>query len=209
MTEAPHDDESEPGALAVVDDNDIAPTGPRTADLYEAQYMKGQGAVLHRAKERAPKMLQAAMVLPALTMVVPGIVLGGLFGGIVFGVAALMSVVMWATFSVLRVTVSEGQVNIQYGVFGPTIPMHSIASAEATTYDWKKYGGWGIRRSREGEWIYTMPGDGGRAVRIRWTDESGKAKVTLVGSKAPGELASAIETARRRAAAKTDIPALE
>ncbi|MEM6996610.1 MAG: hypothetical protein AAF721_39265 [Myxococcota bacterium] len=191
------EDEQPEDALAVVDSAEIAQAGTRSADLYEAQYMQGQGAVLHRAKERAPKLLQLAMVLPALT-VLPMVVVGGWVGGLAFGLAAVMSVVMWALFSVLRVTVSEGQVNVQYGLFGPTIPIASIASAEATTYDWKKFGGWGIRRSRDGEWIYNMPGDQGRAVRITWTDDKGKRKVTLVGSKTPDTLAAAIATARGR-----------
>jgi hypothetical protein len=104
---------------------------------------------------------------------------------------------VWMLFSVLRVTVSEGRVNVQYGVFGPTIPMHAIESAEATRYDWKKFGGWGIRRSRDGEWIYNMPGDGGRAVRIVWRDAQGNRKVTLVGSREPEALAKAIHRGRR------------
>ena len=41
----------------------------------------------------------------------------------------------------------------------------SIESATAVDYKWTRYGGWGIRRGRDGEWLYNMPGDGGKAVR--------------------------------------------
>ena len=61
---------------------------------------------------------------------------------------------------------SERAVKIQFGLFGPTIPMEAIVNAEAISYDWKKFGGWGIGYSR-GEWMYNVPGDGGRAVPSR------------------------------------------
>ena len=190
------EDDDESTALATRDSDDLLPVSARTPDAYEAKYMKGQGMVLHRAKERAPKALQALTFLPfAITL--PGLVAS--VGALWFIVPALvLSLAVWGLFSVLRVTVSEGQVNVQYGLFGPTIPIAQIESAEATTYDWKKFGGWGIRRSLDGEWIYNMPGDKGRAVRIVWRDTKGNRKVTLVGSKTPRELAQAIAQARSK-----------
>ena len=59
----------------------------------------------------------------------------------------------------------------------------------------------------DGEWIYNMPGDGGRAVRIRWRNAKGKAKVTLIGTKEPEALADAIARARRALPAGGDGPA--
>lgn len=195
-------------ALAVVSSDELASVSARSPDAYEAQYMQGQGMVLYRAKERAPKLMQLALLLPILT-VLPVMLVGGMVSALAFGVGAAFSVAMWALFSVLRVTVSEGQVNIQYGLFGPSIPIAAIENAEATTYDWKRFGGWGIRRSRDGEWIYNMPGDKGRAVRITWRDDKGTRRVTLVGSKTPDTLASAIAAARAKGAASADTRALE
>ena len=195
-------------ALATRETDDLVPAGTRDPDAYEAKYMKGQGMVLHRAKERAPKALQALMLLPAIGSL-PSLAVG--WAGIPIVLFSLvLSVVLWGLFSVLRVTVSEGQVNVQYGLFGPTIPISQIESAEATTYDWKKFGGWGIRRSLDGEWIYNMPGDKGRAVRIVWRDTKGNRKVTLVGSKTPQELAQAIAQARSKSLSGTPAqPALD
>ncbi|MGB1277217.1 MAG: hypothetical protein ACPG77_15845, partial [Nannocystaceae bacterium] len=107
-----------------------------------------------------------------------------------------------------RVTVSQGTVNIQYGLFGPKIPMAAIESAEATTYDWKRFGGWGIRRSVKGEWIYNMPNDGGNAVRITWRNNKGKRVVTLVGTREAQNVAAAIAKAQRMLPAGEQTPAL-
>lgn len=173
------------------------PDGTRTPDAYEKKYMAGEGLVLHRAKERAPWQLNAIMGGSAAAMLLPLFVgASGAWIAPLIGLPILF--VTWMLFSVLRVTVSEGHVNIQYGLFGPKIPIDSITHAEATTYDWKKFGGWGIKRSWSGEWIYNMPGDGGRAVRIEWTTAKGRKRVTLVGSKEPQALAAAIEQARGR-----------
>jgi hypothetical protein len=108
-----------------------------------------------------------------------------------------MGIFLWALFSVLRFTISERAVVVQYGLFGPTIPIESIESAEAVDYDWKKFGGWGIRRSLDGEWMYNMPGDGGRALRIVWTDKHGERRITGIGMPAPEPAAAAIAQARR------------
>lgn len=43
---------------------------------------------------------------------------------------------------------------VPYGVFGPEIPVAAIELCEATTYDWKKFGGRGIRRGGAREWLY-------------------------------------------------------
>ncbi len=167
----------------------------RTPDPYEEKYMGGEGMVLHRAKERAPWQLNALLGVGFASSLLP-LFLGAPGAWIAPLIALPIMFVTWMLFSVLRVTVSQGYVNIQYGLFGPKIPIASISKAEATTYDWKKFGGWGIKRSWSGEWIYNMPGDGGKAVRIEWTNDKGKSVVTLIGSKEPQTLAAAIAQAR-------------
>lgn len=177
--------------------------GPRTPDLYERKYMTGEGLVMHRAKAKAPKWLQAMLLLPAGAMIPVAFFATG--GWLAAAITLPLAFLMWVLFSVLRVTVSEHHVNIQYGLFGPKIPIRAIESAEATTYDWMKFGGWGIKRSIDGEWIYNMPGDRGRAVRIVWRNAKGRRRVTLIGSKEHHELARAIDEARG-AADRTSLP---
>jgi hypothetical protein len=166
---------------------------PKAVDEYERQYMQGHGAVLHRTKRPAPKWLQVALAssgISGLAMLFTPAWVAGL-------VLIPMGIFLWALFSVLRFTISERAVVVQYGLFGPTIPIESIESAEAVDYDWKKFGGWGIRRSLDGEWMYNMPGDGGRALRIVWTDKHGERRITGIGMPAPEPAAAAIAQARR------------
>lgn len=167
---------------------------PRTPDAYESEYMRSEGLTLYRDKSRAPWQLHAlfgsmTLLSTAAAFTAPGAWIGAL------GTAGLLAF-MWLLFSVLRVSVSEKHVNVQYGLFGPKIPIEAIESAEAIEYDWKSFGGWGIRMNREGEWMYNMPGDGGRAVRIAWRDTKGRARVTYVGSLQSEHLAGQIAQAR-------------
>lgn len=165
----------------------------RLPDAYEQKFMAGEGTVLYRDKRRAPWPLHAAIAAAA------AIVLGGAVASgelLVLAIALPLLALIWVLFSVLRVTVSERVVTVQLGLFGPEIPVGAIELCEATTYDWKKFGGWGIRRSREGEWIYNMPGDGGHAVRMVWRDRRGRRRVTLIGSRHADQLASKIRGAR-------------
>ncbi|EYF08803.1 DUF3093 family protein [Chondromyces apiculatus] len=110
-------------------------------------------------------------------------------------ISVLMSLI-WILFSVLRVTVTARSVYIQYGLFGPHIPLDRITRCEAATYDWKRYGGWGIRRGADGSKAYNIMGDAGRAVRIVWRDDRGKEQVYLIASPNPEALAAAIQRAR-------------
>lgn len=162
-------------------------------DLYERKYMAGEGVVLYRDKSRAPWPLHAIFLTLITASTVAAVASGAAFA-LAFNLPILL--IIWLLFAVLRVTVSEGAVNVQYGLFGPKIPIAAIESAEAVTYDWKKFGGWGIRRSRDGSWIYNMPGDGGHAVKIVWRDTKGRRRTTLVGSLHSTRLAEQIQRAR-------------
>ncbi len=176
----------EPKALVRVEE-------ARLPDAYEQKFMAGEGMVLYRDKRRAPWPLHALLGVSALTVIGASVASGELLA---LAIALPLLALIWVLFSVLRVTVSAGTVTVQYGLFGPEIPVGAIELCEATTYDWKKFGGWGIRRSRQGEWIYNMPGDGGHAVRIVWRDRKGRRRVTLIGSRHADQLASKIKGAR-------------
>lgn len=185
---------------------DLVPVAETRADLYERKFMPGQGVVLYRDKARAGWPLYAIFGLSTLAMLGSAAASGAwLTVALVLPLVALLCLL----FSVLRVTVSEGSVKVQYGLFGPEIPIAAIESAEATRYDWKRFGGWGIRRGRGGEWIYNMPGDGGNAARIVWRDGRGKRRVTLIGSKRAETLAAAVQRARTALPAGVERKALK
>jgi len=185
---------------------DLVPVAEaRTPDLYERKFMAGQGVVLHRDKHRAGGAMHAIFGASVLTMVVVTAATGQWLA-LLFSLPLMA--LAWLLFSVLRVTVSAGSVNVQYGLFGPEIPIAAIESAEATSYDWKRFGGWGIRRNFQGEWIYNMPGDGGRAVRLVWRDAKGRRRVVLIGSPRAEALAEAVQGARAALPASPERAAL-
>lgn len=162
-------------------------------DPYERQYMKGEGAVLHRDRMVAGKVFN--LFLLAVGSVSIGVPLLAGAPWVTTLLSASILAMVWLFFGVLRTTVSERSVNVQYGLIGPRIPVQAITALEVVDYDWTQYGGWGIRRGPEG-WMYNMMGDGGRAVRIEWTDAKGRSKVTFVGTRGADRLGEAIERAR-------------
>ncbi len=185
MVGSPSDPEGQ-RSLAVRDE-------PAALDEYERQYMRGHGAVLYREKRPVPRWMQLALASSTLTGL--GLLLTPTwFIGLLLIPSGFL---LWALFSVLRFTISERAVSIQYGMFGPTIPTDAIVRAEAIDYDWKKFGGWGIRRSFGGEHMYNVPGDGGRAVRIEWIDAQGRRHITNIGTPNADAAAAALEQARR------------
>lgn len=174
--------------------------GVRSPDGYEKKYMSGTGMVLHREKSVAPWYFHILFVLPALaTLIAPWTsshpdVLMSLALTVPF---ALFLTIAWLLFAVLRATVTQDELHIQYGLFGPKIPIAKIKRAEAVDYDWKEFGGWGIRRSfKDGAWIYNMWGDKGRAARVTYEDEAGKDKTVVVGCARANLLIDAVRRAQ-------------
>ena len=187
-----------------------ADLGARAPDDYEAKYMSGD-AVIYRDKIKAPKLFFGILLLPILIQLIvyagvalqPNPVPLATFVPVLFTVPFLA--IIGLLFAVLRVTVTRKEVVVQYGLFGPKIPLAAIKDCEAVDYDWKQYGGWGIRKGRDGSWAYNMMGDAGRAVRMEWTDEKGRDQVTLVASPNPDALARAIQTAKGGATRKMRV----
>jgi hypothetical protein len=184
-------DDGDERALARRDETEVA-----TADAYERAYMKGEGLVLYRAKQRSPWQMTALLAAVGVVSMWP-LVLGAPGAWVSTAITLPILFLIWVLMGVLRVTVSQGTVDVQYGLFGPKIPITAIEAAAPTEYKWTTVGGWGIRRGPGGSWVYNMPGDGGRAVRIEWRDAKGRKKVTIIGSRNNHELFKAIEQARR------------
>lgn len=196
------DTDDEERALARPDE-----VGMAVADPYERKYMQGEGMVLYRAKQRMPWQMLALLGGLGLTAVVP-LLLGVPLAWVNLLTTLPILVVVWVLFAVLRVTVSQGAVDVQYGVFGPKIPIAAIESVAPVEYKWTTVGGWGIRRGPGGSWVYNMPGDKGRAVKIEWRDAKGRRKVTLIGSKDHHTLAKAIASARHALPGGGEVGAL-
>ena len=186
----------------------------RVADAYEAAYMGADEEVSHREKISYPRWFRLMMPFVLATILTTASVgsalagepLGALLAGLMLPVALLG----WIVMSTLRVTVTSKKLHVQYGLWGPSIPLESIEHCEAEHYSVWKYGGYGIRYSiTEKAWCYNMLGDKGQAVRIHWRDENGKLKKTLVASENHVALASAIERARAESALAAPATAVE
>lgn len=165
-------------------------------DPYVAKYMSGPGGALYFAKLTAPRFFHAIFLLPLLVSVGSALVAHAPLFVPLLSVIPLFLV--WILFSALRISVTAKEVHVQYGLFGPRIPVEAIESCEPCDYDWKQYGGWGIRYGRDGSVAYNMLGDGGRAVRITYKKGT-KTQKLLLAAKDPEVLATAILQARAMA----------
>ena len=170
--------------------------GGSAPDPYEAKYMSGPDGALYFAKMTAPRFFHLLFLLPLLVSAGSALVTHAPLLVPLLTVIPLFLV--WILFSALRISVTSKEVHVQYGLFGPRIPIESIESCEACEYDWKQYGGWGIRYGRDGSVAYNMLGDGGRAVRITYKKGT-KTKKLLLAAKDPERLATAIHQARAMA----------
>lgn len=179
-------------------------------DEYEAEYM-GDFEVVHREKISYPKpffwivgaLLTLGVAAQIGLMASSGVALPVLLLPLFAFVLAAFVIAMMAT---LRVTVTSEKVAVQYGIFGPQIPIDSIVQCEAENYSLMKYGGYGIRFSPiDGSWAFNMLGDKGKAVRIHYKKKSGGIRKILIASQNHHLLADAIN--RQRLALGHDVPA--
>lgn len=149
----------------------------RKADAYEDKHMaKKDDEVVYRDKFVATWPFHLLMLIVTLISALPMLLLPQWWA--IFSVAIPL-VLVWLLFAVMRVTVTTKRVNIQLGLFGPNVLIDDIISCEDVEYDWKKYGGWGIRHARDGSWAYNMMGDAGRAVKLVYKTPKGD-KTVLV-----------------------------
>lgn len=185
---------------------DDAPSGG-SSDEYVSKYMEG-GSALAIAKKRVPSWWFLLFAMPALSGLglfaagFAGGTLASILGGALAGLFLVAFAAMMALlFSHLRTVVTERVVHVQLGLFGPKIPIESITSVRAAKYDWKRYGGWGIRYGRDGSICYSVPGGSGDCVEIEWTNEKGKKVHHVVTVEDAKSLVSSIELARGAASA--------
>ncbi|MDP2339515.1 MAG: hypothetical protein Q8O67_01045 [Deltaproteobacteria bacterium] len=182
-------------------------------DEYARKYMATEGEALYFDKRkwspqfgRMLKVLQGVVVVSGAVTGVAGLINGepqlALMALPMIGLTTVMPL-LWST---LRTMVTSQFVHIQYGLFGPRIAVTNVISAEVVQYDWKKYGGWGVRYALDGSKAYNMMGDQGTAVKIVYQDGK-KQRVVLVSAAGPQHLASAINEAMKKATTTTSTAA--
>jgi hypothetical protein len=171
-------------------------------DAFEASEMHDGARVVWRDKV-VSRLMAALLAIPGLMTIGIGVLIALAnatsrkpvpAAAVPFVIAAIAGLgvslcVLGVVFGVLRTVVTERAVHVKYGLWGPTIVVESIRSCRVVDYDWKRFGGWGIRRGPGGVWAY-VPSSPGNVVEIVYLDGNAERRV-LVGA------ANAEETVRR------------
>lgn len=174
----------------------VAGPGSRQLDAFEQRYMVGGAQVLAIHRGRPGLGYHALIAFAAVAIALKAATVASA------GIGLVLLALAWITFAIMRVTVTPSHLDVKYGPFGPHIPIAAITAIEATRYHWSSWGGWGIRRKLgTGEVLYAMPGDGGNAIRVAWTDAKGHTHRAVVGVRTPSEIVEAVEAVRARARA--------
>lgn len=164
-------------------------------DPYEAKYMHGRGAVVLQAKTLTNWQAPAFAGVMSAFVVVWCATHAALGAGLGLGLGACL-MLLGLFFAVLRVKVTSEYVDIHYGLIGPKIPVGAIESVEAVVHAHRSLLRWGVSPLGRGEWLYSIAGDEGRAVKIVWRSPEGRRRVHYVGSREHEQLAASIELAR-------------
>ncbi len=168
-------------------------------DDYERKFMTGKGKVRFRDRAMAPLSMLGVFAGVGLATIGSVLVVPDVAGiAVAFAVAGgVFMTGLGVSMMALRTLVSDDVVHIQYGLFGPTIPIENIERCTATTYNLLKVGGFGVRRSLDGATVYNMAGDGRRAAEIVYRDGN-KSRRILVSVKNLDGFVAAVEAARHR-----------
>jgi hypothetical protein len=177
------------------------------ADEYEIKYMGGRRAIA-RSRKRFPWWFHITMNTPAAICGITAAVAAAtgatpdvpaLLAGLGIG-AGLLCSALWLLFTHVRITVTMDHLHVQYGVLGPKIAIRDVVSIQAEQYDWKEFGGWGLKVSkRDGAQAYSVAGGADRGVRIEYRAEDGSIRKLFVSTEEPEEIVRAVRQVQRAA----------
>jgi len=185
------------------------------ADDYERTFMPGDGEVLHRHKATIPRWtIGLAAGLPAGAGALAGVILFALslisvlpalaiLGGAAI-YAALMTALMVLT-GVARLSVSEGELQVQMGMSHLDVPIDEITSIEIGESGTRAKG-IGLRLLLDGTRVYNLMGDANKAVRIR---RAGESHDMVFVCREPDAVLAAVQEARTRTPVKVRVAAPE
>ena len=123
----------------------------------------------------AGKFVKAVILFVFLLILMIGIIFTLLmhkelmFIGILFGIISLFILLLYWNFRGLKITLSNNQLEVVYGVFNhKRIPLQKVSKCEITKASFKIYLGIGIRLGLDGSWAYNT--DFGEAVKLTFKD---------------------------------------
>ncbi|MDP3275830.1 MAG: hypothetical protein Q8Q09_11580 [Deltaproteobacteria bacterium] len=175
--------------------------GNSPPDDFAEKFVSDGSPSLFRAKAVAKYhavMLACAVVALLAGVSVPvfgGLSLGSVALGVLYGLVGVTLAFLWATVTVLRVNVTSESLHVNLGLSSQTIPLASIESIRAVDYPAKKLGGWGIRRTLQGDRALSVMGLKA-AVEIRYR-EGDKTRLFYFTPPDASGCASAIQSAHQ------------
>lgn len=111
--------------------------------------------------------------------------------------ALIVQGVVAMNFLVLTVGVTSDSVEFSYGLFRRRLHWPQVTGYSVQRYDWKRYGGWGLRFGLHGRRAWSVPGVAeGLSFQV---DENDKRREYFVSSHKPEEFARTVDQASRRA----------
>lgn len=165
-----------------------ATIGAATApDAYEAAYMQpsaSAGALAIRERTAVPG--RAFGVVAVLATLVAA-------SAASWKLAMVGALCMaWLLFAVLRVQLEADALVVHFGWIRRRIPLASITSVATTRYSITEGMGllW-LRRTKRGL-LFAVPGSGGGAVAVTFTDDRGRSRAWILASRDPEALRDAI-----------------
>jgi hypothetical protein len=170
-------------------------------DEFERQYLGGDEAV-HREKRISRGTFGGLAALSGGlgllgTLSLAAFASGdpqGLGGALILGGLAAMNAFLAVTLSVARVAVTPRDIRFMVGLRSRVVPMSAIGETSVGTLDPKTLRNDVAADRAEMASIFSSIGG---YVRLAWTDETGRARVSWIGSDQPEVLRAAIERHRR------------
>lgn len=184
------------------------------ADEFESKHMPTSGRLLRREKQ-VQRYHWVFLVLAAVFAIGTGMALASpmpLAPALATLLPTIVMLFLWVTLSVLRVHLTEQELLVRLGPFGPRIPLDQIETCRTVRRAPGVYRGGGVKLGADGMWTYTymMSRDHEELVDIVFRDGE-KRKRLVMTSEDPAALVRDIEEARASVRqgdrARVDVPA--
>ena len=89
----------------------------------------------------------------------------------VCGFILILGGVSLFNFEKMQTTITGEGIKVQFGIFKKFVPKENILACSPFLYNWKNFGGWGIRRSGDNTTAYSVLGTGKHSIRITYLNK--------------------------------------
>ncbi|MBI5573201.1 MAG: hypothetical protein HY919_01435 [Elusimicrobia bacterium] len=89
----------------------------------------------------------------------------------VCGFISILAGIMMFNFDKMQTTITDRGIKVQFGIFKKFIPKENILACSPFLYNWRNFGGWGIRRSGDNTTAYSVVSTGKHSIRITYLNK--------------------------------------